>query len=208
MGAFVLIPKKVTLRTEPAKASVHYNGNILCSETPCELSLNRVVPKELIVEHPQYIPYVIYLAPLGDGWDAIFSAPIKLDLIVNPDDVAKALEKCRAERAQIADQDNVDAQACYRVPPYMPRLAMASGHCYVVFDIEVTGKPSNVRVTRCTDGIFRGASIKAVENWVYLPAQKNGALIVREGVETKMSFKLTDEFGRLIPEPEAGTDAR
>lgn len=202
IGLFVFVPKDVTIVTEPAGASVSYNGAQLCSKTPCDFSLNKVLPKVLIIEHQSYKPYTISLSPLGDGWDAISKNTFKLEPFVDPEDVSRALEACNLEREKGGIIDNVDAQPCYRVPPIMPPRAERSGHCKMVFDISRAGKPLNIRAKSCTGKVFAKPSIAAIEHWVYLPAKENGVFVVRTGVESKMSFKLTNELGTLIPEPE------
>jgi len=201
LAFFVFVPKNIGVRTDPAGAAVFYNGNMMCPTTPCELSLNRVFSKQLVIEHDDYKPYFLDLPALGDGWKAISENTVKLTPFVNQEDVSRALEACKAEREKAVDPDNVDARACYRIAPIMPRWAERSGHCNMEFDVSQTGTPFNIRVKNCTEYIFAGPSITAIKSWVYLPAKKDSTFVVREGVENKMSFRLTNELGTLIPEP-------
>jgi len=202
LGIFVFVPKKITIVTEPNAASVSYEGSIICSRTPCDLSLNKVKAKILVIDRDDYKPHHIFLPPLGAGWDSLSEKPIKLEPRLNPSVVARALAKCKLERAKVIDSNNVDAQTCYRGPPVMPYNAKTSGHCTAVFDISETGVPYNIHITKCTDNIFHKPSQTAIKYWIYLPAKKYGKAIIQENVENKIAFRLSDEFGNLIAEPQ------
>ena len=93
-----------------------------------------------------------------------------------------------------------DAQPLVRIPPIMPPRAEKSGHCLVRFDVSPTGSPFNVQTTYCSSNVFKSASIKSVEKWKYQPKIQDGVAVGRSGVENKITFRLQDERGRLIPE--------
>ncbi len=93
-----------------------------------------------------------------------------------------------------------DAQPLVRIPPIMPPRAEKSGHCKVRFDVSPQGQPFNVVATYCTSSVFKRASIKSVEKWKYNPKIVDGRAVARRGVESQITFQLTDERGRLIPE--------
>ena len=82
----------------------------------------------------------------------------------------------------------------------MPPRAEKSGHCKVRFDVSPEGAPFNVQATYCTQSLFERASIKSVQKWKYNPKIVDGRAVARSGVESKITFKLTDERGRMIPE--------
>lgn len=103
------------------------------------------------------------------------------------------------ESFKIAVSDR-DAQPLVRIPPVMPPRAEKSGHCKMRFDVSPEGAPFNVVATYCTQRLFERASIKSVQKWKYNPKMQDGRPISRSGVETKITFKLADERGRLIPE--------
>ncbi len=102
------------------------------------------------------------------------------------------------ETRKLKDQD---IEVCSRVPGLMPADAETSGHCYVQFDVTSQGRTKNIRAINCTDPVFEAASIKAVKLWVYYPKVEYGAFVDRPDVESKISFKLQDLNGTLIPEP-------
>lgn len=107
--------------------------------------------------------------------------------------------KIERESFKIAVSDR-DAQPLVRIPPVMPPRAEKSGHCNMRFDVSPEGAPFNVTATYCTQRVFERASIKSVQRWKYNPKMQDGRPISRTGVETKITFKLADERGNVIPE--------
>lgn len=100
-------------------------------------------------------------------------------------------------KIQVSDRD---AQPLVRIPPIMPPRAEKSGHCRVRFDVSPEGQPFNVETTYCTQSLFSRASVKSVQKWKYNPKIVDGRAVSRSGVESKITFRLTDDRGRLIPE--------
>ena len=100
---------------------------------------------------------------------------------------------------QIAVSDR-DAQPLVRIPPQMPPRAEKSGHCRVRFDVSPEGQPFNVVATSCTQNVFERPSIRSVQKWKYNPKIQDGRPVGRTGVESKITFRLTDERGNIIPE--------
>ena len=100
-------------------------------------------------------------------------------------------------KIQVSDRD---AQPLVRIPPIMPPRAETSGHCKVQFDVSPEGQPFNVLATYCTKSLFKRSSIKSVQKWKYNPKIVDGRGVARSGVESKITFRLTDERGKIIPE--------
>lgn len=100
-------------------------------------------------------------------------------------------------KIQVSDRD---AQPLVRIPPIMPPRAEKSGHCKVKFDVSPEGQPFNVTAPYCTQSLFERASVKSVQKWKYNPKIVDGRSVARVGVESKISFRLTDERGKIIPE--------
>ena len=100
-------------------------------------------------------------------------------------------------KIQVSDRD---AQPLVRIPPIMPPRAEKSGHCKVRFDVSPEGQPFNVVATSCTQSLFQRASTKSVQKWKYNPKIVDGRSVARTGVESKITFRLTDERGKIIPE--------
>ena len=93
-----------------------------------------------------------------------------------------------------------DAQPLVRIPPIMPPRAEKSGHCRVRFNVSPEGKPFDVEATYCTENLFRSATIRSVQKWKYNPQIQDGRPVGRVGVESKITFRLADERGNIIPE--------
>ncbi len=100
-------------------------------------------------------------------------------------------------KIQVSDRD---AQPLVRIPPIMPPRAEKSGHCRVKFDVSPEGAPFNVVAPYCTQKLFERASIKSVQKWKYNPKIVDGRAVARSGVESKITFRLADERGNIIPE--------
>ena len=105
----------------------------------------------------------------------------------------------RFETPEIVESDR-NAQPIMRIPPQMPPRADRSGHCMMRFNVSADRQPYDVQATSCSQPLFSGASVRAVQNWRYRPKIRDGQPRPYLGVETRISFQLTDERGRVIPE--------
>ena len=93
-----------------------------------------------------------------------------------------------------------DPQPLVRIAPIMPPRAEKSGHCRVRFDVSAEGAPFNVQATYCTQSLFERATVKSVQRWKFNPKIVNGRPVAMRGVENRVSYRLTDERGNIIPE--------
>ncbi len=93
-----------------------------------------------------------------------------------------------------------DAQPLVRIPPIMPPRAEKSGHCKVRFNVSPEGQPFDVTATYCTQSLFERPTIRSVQKWKYNPKIQDGRPVGRTGVESKITFRLADERGNIIPE--------
>jgi len=93
-----------------------------------------------------------------------------------------------------------DPQPLVRIAPIMPPRAEKSGHCRVRFNVSAEGAPYDVKATYCTQSLFERATIKSVTRWKFNPKIVNGRPVAMTGVENKVTYRLTDERGQLIPE--------
>ena len=100
-------------------------------------------------------------------------------------------------KIQVSDRD---AQPLVRIPPIMPPRAEKSGHCKVTFDVSPEGSPFNVVNTYCTSRVFERSTIKSVEKWKFNPKIIDGRAVSMTGVVNKVTYRLTDERGKIIPE--------
>jgi len=93
-----------------------------------------------------------------------------------------------------------DAQPYIRNPPIMPSRAQRSGHCLMDFSVGADGAPFDISASYCTQNLFERASIQAVSKWKYRAKTVNGRSVTRQGLSSKISFRLNDDKGALIPE--------
>ena len=94
---------------------------------------------------------------------------------------------------------DADVQPLVRIPHVMPAGAERSGHCDMVFDVDPSGSPFNIRPS-CSARIFQRPSVRAVQKWKYQPKIENGVAVARSGVSTRLTYDLTDDRGVWIPE--------
>lgn len=113
-----------------------------------------------------------------------------------PDFEAPRLER-KDFKIQVSDRD---AQPLVRIPGQMPPKADKSGHCKMRFNVGTDGAPFNIDAYFCTDRVFERESKKATSKFKYRPKIVDGVAVNMVGVETKITYRLLDERGRLIPE--------
>ncbi|PHR59157.1 MAG: hypothetical protein COA43_09920 [Robiginitomaculum sp.] len=93
-----------------------------------------------------------------------------------------------------------DAQPLVRIPPISPPRAEKSGHCVIRFDVSPEGQPFNIIAKYCSGSVFKRPSTKSVAKWKYQPKIVDGRAVSRAGVETKITYRISDERGKIIPE--------
>lgn len=93
-----------------------------------------------------------------------------------------------------------DLERIAMIPPILPAETRKSGHCMVQFDVNTDGEPVNLRADYCTEDHFETPSIGAVAYWLFEPKVENGEAVPVCGVETKMTFILKNEIGKVVPE--------
>ena len=101
------------------------------------------------------------------------------------------------KRADIAD---AEAKPCHRIPPPIPMRAQRSGHCMATFSIDARGRTTDIGKMNCTMDLFSAVAEETVRQWRYYPALRDGRPVREHDVETKITFQLADESGRVIPE--------
>jgi len=93
-----------------------------------------------------------------------------------------------------------------RVPPIMPRYAERSGHVFVKYDVSEVGKPENVSVVSSSQSLFEKAALESVEKWSFtkltaeMKAEPEFNPDDRKNLTTKITFILSTEIGKIIPE--------
>jgi len=183
----LLIRGKFEIQEKPEKLSFEVNAKI---EDPKVTRKDVKVAKVRRVETPPPPP-MIERQQAAQPTVAIASLEGAI-----PDFETPKLDR---QNFKIAVSDR-DAQPLVRIPPIMPPRAEKSGHCKVKFDVSPQGQPFNVVATYCSSSVFKRASTKSVEKWKYNPKIVDGRSVSRAGVQSQITFQLTDERGNLIPE--------
>ncbi len=96
-----------------------------------------------------------------------------------------------------------DAQPLVRMPGKVPDRALRdgkSGHCRMRFDVNTSGAPFNIVAYSCTHSMFERESIRATSKFKYRPKIVDGNAVEMRGVETKITYRVTDERGNILPE--------
>lgn len=93
-----------------------------------------------------------------------------------------------------------NAQPLVRKIPIFPPDAGVSGSCEISFNVNPNGLTKDVVATACTDDIFMRPSKRSVQRYEYEPRLKDGQPASICGVRTKVSFRLMDENGVVVPE--------
>jgi len=163
--------------------------------TPCSLNMNVSDKYNMIIYKYGFEPQ--------HGWvdtgiwpaDDTMTIPLGTDWLKTYKEQKKCFDKNEARLSE--DQD---AEVCNRIPPQMPRQAQKSGHCNVMFNVSKTGYPTDVEALNCTDPIFKAPAINSARLWYYYPKVENNSFVERRNIRNKITFRLTDESGELIPE--------
>ncbi|MDB2438641.1 energy transducer TonB [Hellea sp.] len=188
--------ESVEIKSDPigAIATLHdiSTGEALeTCKTPCDLHINRVEEYILVLYKFAHEP-VIFPIGFGDEIGTVW-------LGANYQEIEQKHLSCYLEFLG-RDKKDTDAEVCLRTPPIMPSDAQKSGHCNVEFDVSVEGRPINIKTTYCTEELFSRPSIQSVGWWFYYPKVERGMAVERSGVTNKITFKLADESGQIIPE--------
>jgi len=96
-----------------------------------------------------------------------------------------------------------DAQPLVRMPGKVPDRALRdgkSGHCKMRFDVNTSGAPFNISAYFCSSSMFERESIRATSKFKYRPKIVEGQAVEMRGVETKITYRVTDERGNILPE--------
>lgn len=135
--------------------------------------------------------------PPNTGFDPIDRVELPMTTVPEPADWDPTVTLIAGPIMTRADQN---PQPILRHPPIMPSRANRSGHCDVKFNVSAKGVPYAVQVTSCTQSLFERSTLKSVTKWKYRPRIQNGRAVAMMGVTNRVSYRLTDENGAIIPE--------
>ncbi len=90
-----------------------------------------------------------------------------------------------------------DAQPLVRIPPQYPERCMsragAKETVFVEFDVTPDGTTTNIRVVETTNSCLNSAASRSVERWKYQPKIVENKPEWRRGVQTAITFELSEE---------------
>lgn len=138
--------------------------------------------------------------------------PIDTDAAIKPTEApfdASKVTKIEFKRPKldirVADTGTIDkdAQPIQRVVAKVPDRALRdgrSGHCVMQFNVDTRGKPYDVVASHCSHTMFKESAIKATKKFKYLAKIRDGVPVDMTGVETRITYQVKDERGRILPE--------
>ena len=182
-GLFFLMRTLITVDAVPLETAAEYEFDIFPEVEIVEIVDGPDMTDITVVNPPPPVP-VVPVDPSEPPLDG-------LDVYVGPLPTFEQPVINAGGTIYVAD---VDATPMVRFEPVYPTSAAMrglEGRCLMVFDIAADGTPLNVRA-ECSDSIFAGTSIRAVERWRYNPAIENGVAFVRRNVNTTLNFRLND----------------
>lgn len=163
--------------------------------TPCNLNMHVSEKYRIIVHKYGFEPQHWWVDTGLWSADKTMEVPLRTNWLETFKEQKICFDKNEARLSE--DQD---ADICKRLPPYMPPQAQKSGHCNMMFNISKTGYPKEVEALSCTDPIFKAAAVNSVRGWYYYPKVENNKFVERTNMRNKLTFRLTNEEGELIPE--------
>lgn len=188
----------VALGVDGAVGAVHDIDSgkpLFACNLPCSVNIDRQKDYLIVMKKLGHLPDMGVLDPTyPDG------QPYAQHMSESMIDHGERIGQCWADHEAAGFPDVAEPVVCTRLPPAMPGDADRSGHCLVQFDVLETGWVTNERTVSCTQPLFEKASLSAIQMWYYTPKTQRGQTLLTPNFETKVSFRLTDEFGVLIDE--------
>lgn len=188
----------IARNVDGAVGSVHDvdSGEILFGcDLPCSVDINGQSDYVIVMRKLGHLPDIRVIDPtypVGEPFAQFMSD--------NMIEHGERIGQCWSDHETAGFPDLAEPTVCARLPPVMPAEADRSGHCTIQFDVLETGWVANERTVSCTQPLFAKASLSAIKMWYYVPKTQRGQTLRTTDFETKITFRLTDEFGVLIDE--------
>lgn len=181
----------VTLRDKDSGAPLE------ACKTPCTLHLAPSQTYGITYFKAGHIPAELSLGP-----EDLKHETIPRSMGVNLFDAYLVGMRCYADFMAVQDKPDTDAKPCYRAPPVVPPGVNESGFCIMVFDVNNYGRTENIRATDCTHENFVRNSEMVVGTWSFTPKVERGMPVTQKDVKTKLTYRVMDDSGSLLPGPE------
>lgn len=109
---------------------------------------------------------------------------------------SRAPAKCQTDNKGL----DRPSQPLTRIPPFMPPGADRSGHCAITYDVNALGQTVDIHTSYCTHKLFSYDTRRSAAGWVFAAAIKDGEPVGMCSLKSRVTFQLTDERGRVLPE--------
>lgn len=201
--AYNNLPREFKLTSNVA-ADVIYKDAVICENTrTCVVEDLPVWGGAVRVEAERYRPQSLYLASKRL---AITNTDVRyVYLRRNRKNIPKAktgfppaCKETKETRKMIGDRS---PELCYEKEPYVPYSVVESGHCMMRYDVDIAGKPVNVRSKGCMALEFAEPAKVYVKACKYKPAITDGRAIYRRYFKDRVEFAVTSDNGWKVPEP-------
>ncbi len=166
-------------------------------KTPCTLHMAPSQTYGITYFKAGHIPAERTLGPEDLKYDTI---PVPMG--VNLFDAYQIGMRCYKNFLALKNKPDEDAKPCYRAPPVVPSGVNESGFCIMVFDVNNYGRTENIRATDCTHEKFVRNSEMVVGTWSFTPKVERGMPVTQKDVKTKLTYRVMDDSGSLLPGPE------
>jgi len=175
---------------------IHSGEPLQSCQTPC--ILNMASGREYNVTYYKlgHVPRII---PMSS--DDLKYKTIPWRLGVNMFEAYQKGFKCYRDFARQKSKPDQDAKPCYRAGPIVPSGTNESGYCFVRLDVNKFGRPENIDAYFCTHENFKANSEAIAVTWSYTPKIERGQAVTQTGVETKLTYRITDKAGALLKGP-------
>lgn len=117
-------------------------------------------------------------------------------------------ESCKTKNA---DKDQTDPTPSDRDAKPIVRLRQAapwafmqksqSGYCDISYSVSDKGLPEDIRIKKCTDELLEAPTRQTVKKWRYAPKIFGGQPIRQTGLETRVTYQMTNDKGEILPYP-------
>lgn len=121
--------------------------------------------------------------------EALILSPPKLDALV-PDSFYETIDH-QLKISSVLPRANV---------PKIPASATKSGHCIVSYFVNKQSRAENIMIENCSDPIFEKPTIQMIADNIHPPYIPDKNFSGRQVNEQKVSFRIMDEDGNIIPE--------
>ena len=174
----------------------HTGEPLQSCKSPCTLNVSPTQSYHITHYKMGHVPHIRVLEPDDLNYD-----PIPKSLGINFMEAYLKGLTCYRDFMKTPNKPDQDITPCHRAPPFIPPGTDVSGFCIAVFDVNKYGRTENIKATECTHENFVAQSEGIVQTWSYTPKIERGEPVTQTGVKTKLTYRIMDKTGALLPGP-------